>query len=67
MNVSILDEALKITPKERVLLAELLLESIDYEDETLKKTWLNEVKARMQAVENGQAKLLDFNQRYVED
>jgi len=67
MNLTILDEAVKIPPKERVVLAELILASIDYEDETIKKSWLNEVKNRMQSVEEGTSKLLDFNQLYVKN
>ena len=47
--------------------AELILESIDHEDEEIRKAWLNEVKDRMQAVKDGKAKLIDFEARYSED
>ena len=66
MNINMLDEAIKIPPKERVVLAELILASIDHEDNTIKEAWLSEVKKRMQAVKEGKSKLLDFNQLYVE-
>ncbi|NOQ35354.1 MAG: antitoxin [Methylococcaceae bacterium] len=67
MNIDLLNEAIKIPPNERVALAELILESIDYEDESIKKTWVSEVKNRMESVKEGKSKLLDFNQLYVED
>lgn len=65
--MNILDEAIKIPPKDRVQLAELILASIDYEDDNLRKIWLAEVKDRMESVENGKSTLLDFNQHYAED
>jgi putative addiction module component (TIGR02574 family) len=67
MNINMLDEAIKIPPKERVVLAELILASIDHEDTTIKEAWLSEVKKRMQAVKEGKSKLLDFNLLYVEN
>ncbi len=67
MNIDLLDEAIKIPPKERILLAEQILASIDYDDDTTKKAWISEVKTRIKSVKEGQSKLLDFNQHYVED
>lgn len=64
MNVNLFDEAMKIPPRERVAFAELILASIDHEDEGLKKIWLREVKGRMKSVQDGTSSLLDFNQLY---
>jgi len=58
---------MKIPPRERVAFAELILASIEHEDEGLKKIWLREVKDRMQSVQDGTTSLLDFNQLYAED
>jgi len=67
MEINLLDEAIKIPPKERVSLAEKILASIDYEDNKTKTAWISEVKDRIESVEKGKSKLLDFNQYYVED
>jgi len=67
MNINIFDEAIKSPPKERVILAELIFASIDYEDKAIKETWINEVKNRMESAKEGKFKLLDFEQLYVED
>ena len=64
--MNILTEAIKIPPKDRVQLAELILASIDHEDDEIRQIWLNEVKDRMDTIQNGQSTLLDYNQRYVE-
>jgi hypothetical protein len=67
MNVKLFDEAMKIPPRERVAFAELILASIDHEDEEIKKIWVSEVKDRMKSVQEGKSTLLDFNQLYAED
>ncbi len=61
MTQNLLDEAVKSPPNERVRLAELLLESIDYTNDEITQSWLLEVKNRMQSVKNGQTQLLNFN------
>jgi len=60
MDTKLLNEALKMPPKERVALAELILASIDHEDEEIRKDWIKEVKNRINAVQEGRARLLDF-------
>ena len=67
MNKALLEKALKMPPNERVILAELILSSIDYEEEEIRKSWLSEIEARMEAVNKGEAKLLDFKSIYYED
>jgi len=48
-------------PIQRVALAELLLASIDYEEEEICDAWISEVKERMNAVKEGRSTLLDFD------
>ncbi|GAB6094788.1 addiction module protein [Desulfatiferula olefinivorans] len=60
MDKVLLEKALKMPPNERVIFAELILASIDKEDESLRLEWISEVKSRMEAVRTGKAKLLDF-------
>ena len=65
MNKNLLEKALEMPPNERVVFAELILASIDHEEEEIKKAWLNEVESRMKAVDEGKASLLDFEQLYL--
>ncbi|MFA6012576.1 MAG: addiction module protein [Desulfobacteraceae bacterium] len=60
MDKALLEKALKMPPNERVIFAELILASIDKEDEGLRQEWIGEVKHRMDAVRKGNAKLLDL-------
>ena len=64
MENRLLDEALKMPPSERVALAELILASIDHEDEGIRQAWIVEVQDRMKAVREGRARLLDFQDLY---
>ncbi len=61
MDNALFDEAVKLTPNERVVFAELLLESLEHEDEQIKQTWLLEVKHRIKAVKEGEATLVDLD------
>ncbi len=67
MDNALLEKALEMPPNERVAFAELILESIDYEGEEIRQSWIAEVRRRMEAVNEGKAKLLDFESRYNED
>ena len=60
----IYEKALEMPPNERVALAELILSSIDYEEDGIRQIWIAEVKNRMNAVNEGRAKLLDFEGLY---
>lgn len=64
MANKLFEEALKMPPSERVALAELIMASIDHEDETIRQTWIDEVRDRMAAVHEGRARLLDFQDLY---
>ena len=67
MGTALLDKALKMPPNERVTFAELILASIDYEDDEIRQSWIQEVNDRMNAFDKGRARLLDFEGLYHED
>jgi len=67
MTQSLLDEALKMPPNQRIEFAQLIMASIDCEDDTIRKLWLDEVKDRRQAAKDELAKLFDFDNLYHED
>ncbi|MBU1262350.1 addiction module protein [bacterium] len=67
MDKALLEKALGMPPNERVAFAELVLSSIDYEEDAIRQSWIIEVKDRMKAVDEGRAKLLDFEGLYNED
>ena len=64
MDKKLFEEALKMPVNERVVFAELILASLDQENDEVRLAWLEEVKNRIKAVKNGQAKLLDFEALY---
>ena len=67
MDKTLLEKALKMPANERLAFAELILASIDNEDDEVKLAWIKEVEDRMHAVNEGRAKLLDFEDLYNED
>ena len=67
MDKVLLDKVLEMPPSERVAFAELVLATIDKEDEDIRQAWILEVKERMNAVHEGTADLLDFDLLYHED
>jgi len=67
MDKALLEKALEMSLNERVVLAELILASIDHEEDEIRELWLSEVKDRIKAVNEGKAKLLDFERLYNED
>jgi putative addiction module component (TIGR02574 family) len=67
MEQSLLDQTLAMSPNERVELAEILLASIEHEDEKIREKWITEVKDRIESVKTGKAKLIDFDNLYHED
>jgi hypothetical protein len=60
MDKMLLEKALEMPPNERVTFAELILASIDYEDDEIRQNWIIEVKNRMKNVNEGNVNLLDF-------
>lgn len=67
MDNTLLEKALQMPPNERVTFAELILASINYEEDGIRQAWIAEIKNRMKAVNEGSAKLLDFERLYNED
>ena len=64
MDKELFEKALKMTPNERLAFAELILSSLEYEEDEIRKAWVSEVNDRMKAVNEGRAKLLDFETLY---
>lgn len=67
MDKELFEKALKMPPNERLAFAELILSSLEYEEDEVKFAWINEVKDRINSVNEGQSKLLDFESLYNED
>ncbi len=67
MDNVLLEKALEMPADERVIFAELILASIDYEEEEIRRSWIAEVGSRMKAVNEGRSQLLDFERLYSED
>ena len=64
MESRLLEEALKMPPNERVELAEMILASIDHENEEIRQAWVAEVEDRMTAVREVKARLIDLQYLY---
>ncbi len=61
MDRLLINTAMELPPIQRVAFAELLLASIDHEEEEISEAWMSEVHERMMAVNEGRATLLDFD------
>ena len=66
MDNALLEKVLEMPPNERVAFAELILASIDYEEDIISQSWITEVKNRIKAVSEGKSKLFDFESLYNE-
>jgi putative addiction module component (TIGR02574 family) len=60
MDKELFEKALKLAPNERLAFAELILASLEHEEDEVRNAWMKEVKDRMNAVNEGKSKLLDF-------
>jgi len=60
MDNGLLDLTLKMPSQERVAFAGLILASIDHEEEEVKKSWISEVRKRIEGVNQGKVELLGF-------
>ena len=58
----LISKVMQMPPIQRVALAELLLASIDNEEEEIRQSWINEANERMKAVEEGRSKLHDIDE-----
>ena len=66
MDETLFEKALKMPPNERLTFAELILASIDFEEDEIRQSWINEANDRMKAAKKGKAKLLNFEDLYNE-
>jgi Putative addiction module component len=64
MDKELFEKALKMPVNERVIFAELILASLEQENDEVRLAWLGEVNSRIKAVKEGRAKLLDFETLY---
>ncbi len=56
----ILDQALQLEPATRAFVAEVLLESLDFEEDfVLSQEWLDEIRRRCEDIDRGKTELLD--------
>ena len=56
----IIEEALKLDTPTRALIAEALLETLDYEEDfVISSEWMEEIHQRCAAIDSGMAKLVD--------
>ncbi len=67
MDNLLLEKVLEMPTGERVVFAELILASIDCEDEKIRQSWIAEVNKRIKAVKEGKSELLDFERLYNEN
>jgi len=57
----LLEKALALPAAQRVEFAEIVLASIDYEDASVRRAWLTEVRERMESVKQGRTRMLDYD------
>ncbi len=61
MESMLLEKALALPAAQRVEFAEIVLASIDYEDASVRRAWLTEVRERMESVKQGRTRMLDYD------
>ena len=64
MDKELFEKALKMSPNERLAFAELILASLEHEDNEVGSAWVKEVQDRIKAVNEGRSQLLDFEVLY---
>jgi putative addiction module component (TIGR02574 family) len=56
----ILEEAMQLEPGTRALIAETLLESLDFEEDfEISQAWLDEIQRRCEQIDRGAVELID--------
>lgn len=56
---AIAEKALKLSPSARAYLADMLLESLDYEEDFLvSEEWMTEIQKRCREIDRGEVKLI---------
>ena len=67
MDKELFEKTLNMAPNEKLAFAELILASLEHENNEIRNSWINEVNERMKAVNEGKSKLLDFEVLYNAD
>lgn len=56
----ILEEAMQLEPSSRAMIAETLLESLDFEEDfEISQAWRDEIQRRCEQVDRGEVELID--------
>ena len=68
MNIeTITEQALKLEPTLRAFVAEILLESLDYEEDfVVSEAWLQEIQKRCKEIDTNPSQLIDGEQFMTE-
>jgi putative addiction module component (TIGR02574 family) len=68
MEVSkeLLQKALKLNPKDRIILLEGLIESLDEPDKTIDEIWTEEAEKRLKAYRDGKIKGVNYKEVFGE-
>ena len=61
-NVQILQEALQLSPQERYIVVESLLQSLDKPDENVDSIWADEAQKRLQNYRNNKVQTIPFEE-----
>ena len=61
-NAEILKEALQLTPQERYIVVENLLESLDKPDESVDNIWADEAEKRLQNYRENRVETISFEE-----
>jgi putative addiction module component (TIGR02574 family) len=61
-NTEILKEALQLNPKERYMVVETLLKSLDIPDEKVDSVWADEAEKRLQNYRDNNTKIIPFEE-----
>ena len=61
-NIQILQEALRLTPQERYIVVESLLQSLDKPDESIDRVWADEAEKRLQNYRDNKVKTISFEE-----
>jgi len=61
-NAQILQEALQLTPQERYIVVESLLQSLDKPDDSVDNIWANEAENRLQNYRDSEVETIPFEE-----
>ena len=61
-NTQILQEALQLNPKERYIVVESLLQSLDKPDESIDDVWADEAEKRLQNYRDNKVQTIPFEE-----